>query len=135
MDPRHPRAPRASGDNVPLLPIRRASLSRNIWAGDTDDQSLAGTESGRLLARASNEVVFEHFLEDDEDEEPHVRRASGASMDRKTRDSIAGKRSLDKLIEKRLVYYPFDVVNLVEIPVRPKFAGWFVVFGVPAQPR
>ena len=116
MDPRHPRAPRASGDNVPLLPIRRASLSRNIWAGDTDDQSLAGTESGRLLARASNEVVFEHFLEDDEDEEPHVRRASGASMDRKTRDSIAGKRSLDKLIEKRLVYYPFNVVNLVEIP-------------------
>ena|SRR5256885_14894862 len=100
MDPRQPRPPRPSGDNVPLLPIRRTSRSHNIWANDGDEQDLAENENGPLLAR---EVVFEHFLDDDGDEATLVRRASGVSMDQETRNSIAGKRSLDKLIEKRLV--------------------------------
>ena len=103
MDPRQPRPPRPSGDNVPLLPIRRASRSHNIWANDGEEQDLAGNENGPLLARESNEVVFEHFLDDDGDEATEVRRASGISMDQETRNSIAGKRSLEKLIEKRLV--------------------------------
>jgi hypothetical protein len=105
MDPRQPRLPRASGDNVPLLPIRRASRSHNIWANNSEEQDLGGNENGRLLGRESNEVVFEHFLDDgdDGDEITQVRRVSGVSMDQETRNSIAGKRSLDKLVEKTLV--------------------------------
>ena len=108
MDPRHPRPPRASGDNVPLLPIRRLSRSQNIWADDTEDQELTGNENGRLLARGSNEVVFEHFLDDDDDGDIQGRRASGVTMHQETRNSISGKRSLDKLIEKRLVCLVHD---------------------------
>ena len=103
MDPRQPRPPRASGDNVPLLRIRRASHSHNIWAEDSDRQGLAENENGTLLGRESNEVVFEHFLDDEYDEAIQVQRTSGVSMDQETRNSIVGKRSLDKLIEKRLV--------------------------------
>ena len=119
MDPRHPRAPRASGDEVPLLPIRRASRSHNIWTDDSPDRHATGDESGRLLARESNEVVFEHFLEDDEDSVTPARETSGVSLDRETRDSFAVKRSMDRLIEKKLVCHVSTVVDVVEISIRP----------------
>lgn len=123
MDPRHPRPPRASGDNVPLLPIRRASRSHNIWADDSGDQQSTGNQNGRLLARESNEVVFEHFLDDDEDTVTHARRASGVSHDQEGRDSFAAKRSMDQLIEKRLVCPDLAAVDIVKIPLRSKSAG------------
>ena len=68
-----PRARRGSGDNVPLLPLRRNSRKQNIW-NDEDEYNaeLYG------LRRRSTEAVH-RFLEygEDEEEAGHISAENG----------------------------------------------------------
>jgi len=88
-DPRKPRAPRGSGDNVPLLPVRRRSRKQNTW--NDDDEYNAELDS---LRRRSSEA-FHRFLEYSENEEDASRTSAENGGYRVSEDHGLARASID----------------------------------------
>jgi hypothetical protein len=68
-DPRSPARPRQSGDNVPLLPLRRGSRNQNIWNNDGDEEDFTPETRRKLLERKSEDTFHEFLDEENEDTE------------------------------------------------------------------
>lgn len=78
-DPRNPARPRHSGDDVPLIPLRRGlrreSRNQNIW-NDENDEGDFTHETRRALLRKSNDS-FREFLAEEGDDRDRLLDATG----------------------------------------------------------
>lgn len=79
-DPRSPARSRQSGDNVPLLSLRRGlrrgSRNQNIWNDDTEENDLTNETRRALLAKKSSDS-FHEFLEEEDDDTDRLVEANG----------------------------------------------------------
>jgi hypothetical protein len=79
-DPRSPARPRQSGDNVPLIPLRRelrrGSRNRNSWNDDTEEETFSHETRRALLAEKSSDS-FRGFLEEEDEDTDRLLDANG----------------------------------------------------------
>ena len=79
-DSRSPARSRQSGDNVPLLSLRRGlrrgSRNQNIWNDDTEENDLTNETRRALLAKKSSDS-FHEFLEEEDDDTDRLVEANG----------------------------------------------------------
>jgi len=89
-DPRNPARPRQSGDNVPLIPLRRrGSRNRNSWNDDTEEPDFTHETRTALLAEKSSDS-FRGFLEEEDEDTDRLLDANGwdeAAVDIEQTDS------------------------------------------------
>jgi len=79
-DPRNPARPRQSGDNVPLIPLRRqlrrGSRNRNSWNDDTEEPDFTRETRTALLEGKSSDS-FNGFLEEEDEDTDRLLDANG----------------------------------------------------------
>jgi hypothetical protein len=108
MDPRNQSSRPEPADYVPLVHLRRASVNKNVWNDDEDEQEI--TTSRTLTNRNSIELFHYDFADNEVEEDVHdrVEGSETLNIDPDTRLSVDDLKQ--SLIPGRRVSAPNDVL-------------------------